>query len=90
MSDKEILTKAIEKAITGGWHFDIDTDEFEIFLDTSGSPSISQSNGLDLLDYQRIIFNHDFAKAIAGDEWTKFLCDLVVEPDPIQELAKWL
>lgn len=59
MTDQEILTIAIEKAITGGWE---------------GLPHVSAANYLAILKQRRttkeewypVIFNHDFAKALWG------------------------
>lgn len=70
MSDKEILTKAIEKAITNGWgtafeqeffkHWDIDSDEAPYYL-RSFSP------GLQNLRYESIILKPRFAQAFWGE-----------------------
>jgi hypothetical protein len=52
MNKQEILTKAIEKALNNGWAGDV----------LSGDVTDDYSN------YRNIIFNHDFAKALWGDD----------------------
>lgn len=85
MTNQQILTKAIEKAIAGGCTY-FDTEHFLVKHYTEGM----KEEPAEWPSVNDIIFDHDFAKAIAGDDWTKFLCDLVVELDPIKELEKWL
>lgn len=62
MTDTQILEAAIYKAIDGGWSFEIGDNEFVVWLDETHSPSVTQHG--DMLDHQRIIFDHDFAKAL--------------------------
>ena len=64
LSDKEILEKAIQKAIDGGWRGDILDIKVE-----------AQDDGLVRLYWDNtewsvldIIFNHDFAKALWGEK----------------------
>lgn len=71
MSDKEVLEKAIQKAIDGGWDilsrteaegFIVRRDAYDnIFISFTSNPeddeAFAQSN-------QEVIFNHDFAKAL--------------------------
>ena len=87
MSDKEILETAIQKAINGGWsneywvkRFNLakELDEFE-HLFNNETPSV-----------ESVIFNHDFANAIAGDEFEDLLVTAVLSKDPVRTLAKWL
>lgn len=69
MTDQEILEKAIQKAIDDGWQFDIPTHKWEVYKDRTGSISISHPDGE--LDFQRVVFNHDFAKSL----WSNDKCD---------------
>lgn len=81
MSNQEILTKAIEKAIAGGWkgvisqpyangkHFYYPCVEL---LEWNWDESIKAFHDGDYEDYEEvraevIIFDHDFAKALWGD-----------------------
>lgn len=70
ISNQEILTKAIEKAIVGGWvPFDNNYRQKqspERILDWIYNGGFTD-NGLDYLIF---IFSHDFAKALWGDEGT--------------------
>ena len=59
MSDKEILGKAIQKAIDGGW-----TDDA---LEDVGIEIYSSSFG-DYRSMNDLIYRHDFAKALWGEE----------------------
>ena len=76
MSDKEILEKAMQKAIDGGWA----SAKYELGS-LRNPPKIELTDGSDneLLQFitdnmmlkmarDRVIFNHDFAKALWGDE----------------------
>lgn len=109
MTNQEILTKAIEKAITGGWDFfgkkpiyfevegeQLDTHELmvSVKLEVNRYWSVYQS---------WIIFNHDFAKALWGEEiahretepfeyseteaWKYHLQQMVIADDPIAYLG---
>lgn len=84
MDNQAILTKAINQAIDGGW----EPGSLELIFKNLDLPYRYNKRGDQYAPM--FIFNHDFAKAIAGDDWTRFLCDLVVEPEPIKELEKWL
>jgi hypothetical protein len=62
MSDKEILTKAIAKAIAGGWELTTWLSTMYLYEPNKGyiSPKIAPM----------VIFNHKFAKALwPGEEW---------------------
>lgn len=72
MTNQKILTKAIEKAITGGWK----QNSFDV-CDGVGCPAHDEQTVWSLggepdqfsLDYpSSYIFNHDFAKALWGSE----------------------
>lgn len=57
MNRQEILTKAIDKAIAGGWI------PFKVITSIPGNPT----EKLVSLAPQNYIFNHDFAKTLWGD-----------------------
>lgn len=98
MTNQEILTKAIQKAVANGWQ---------------GSPNYNitwsaKDNAWVLPDtnYYSIIFNHDFAKALWGEEmiwwgfpdtthkkyelltWQYHLQQMVIADDPIKYLGE--
>lgn len=74
MTNQQILTKAIQKAIDGGW-------DIYAFMDAPGEGTqwyVSDDTSALVLPYGRgggnakspesVIFNHDFAKALWGEE----------------------
>lgn len=67
MSNQEILEKAIEKAEKNGW-----AKNYKIkmtWLNDDGTRRITAKITIDDWDtYAPIIFNHDFAKALWGEE----------------------
>ena len=79
---KEILEKAIRKAIDGGWkgtpYMSLDGDwmgnppKWRVAQPFMDAVIIYTTGGLDCLDIhinsEHVIFNHDFAKALWGDE----------------------
>jgi hypothetical protein len=104
MSDnKAILEKAIQKAIDGGW----DTTHFHTTKGSYKHPDESEFHDI-LGDWHKIspldiIFNHDFAKALWGEEvndksngddhlfyapwWKYHLSHMVISDDPIKYLG---
>lgn len=85
MSNQEILEKAIQKAIDGGWHGCCSTTKRIIMHNEPFS----------------IIFNHDFAKALWGKEdrqfrsiggwtqaWKYHLQQMVIAEEPIKYLGE--
>jgi hypothetical protein len=96
MTNQEILTKAIEKAVAGGWDFFHQlhrsddyiwfdsplTNKWDIRL-TDGS---QRSCNIDRVPGGiNIIFNHDFAKALWGDSVYGLVPDDPAQPD----LKEW-
>ena len=101
MSDQEILEKAIQKAIDGGWkgekpHYDDIMDQWCVSDGDGGYvvPSIIE-----------LIFSHDFAKALWGtdddyidlpgtytpaEKWQGHLMEMVIADDPIAYLGEHL
>lgn len=96
MTNRQILNKAIQKAIKGGYS-DLVTegvevlgvDEFGEYLKLKGK----FQGYYDVAIYQ-LIYNHDFAKAlwpkeegVAGN-WIYHLRHMVVAEDPVKYLGK--
>ena len=103
MVAQEVLEKAIQKAIEGGWAVpEVDPcvtakqilDWYEV-----GSMSTNEDN------YLLFIYSHDFAKALWGEEgyyrfdgdtldtptkWQYHLQQIVIAPDPIKYLEEHL
>ena len=79
-TNKEILEKAIQKAIDGGWKGLWDISGFYIkdyhMWDTFDDKTMSFHNGefedYEMMPVAAIIFNHDFAKALWGDELVQY------------------
>lgn len=73
MTHKEILEKAIQKAIDRGWHWPY-AEEFLIDGSIEGEyPDLYYWNGWEYVDAEyvyaeQIIYKHDFAKALWGNE----------------------
>ena len=72
MNKQEILTKAIEKAVEGGWQ-DADIGAFSKFVECSnatefGLYEVWHGDQRLLYAMEQIIFSHDFAKAFWGEE----------------------
>lgn len=64
MTNQKILEKAIQKAIDGGWD-----KVLERGITGDGSPyELSYIPDKWPKNYRQIIFNHDFAKALWGNE----------------------
>jgi hypothetical protein len=68
MSNQEILEKAIQKAIAGGWVYHGLTDEGEIQYTDTGVVVNWLRGGRTGYSAETIIFNHDFAKALWGND----------------------
>ena len=77
MSDKQILKKAIEKAIKNGWKFRC---EFygKRLVELTNDPTEGY-----LHTFWSIIFRHDFAKAFWELEWQLHLKMMVLERNQI-------
>lgn len=73
MTNQQILTKAIQKAIDGGWDkldSELDIRENNVILDAPGHDIDSGQWVIcnhEEWHYTDIIFNHDFAKALWGE-----------------------
>lgn len=98
MTDQEILTKAIEKAMANG---------FSIPLVRDITPELYMRWLIQGVNSYQLIYNHDFAKALWGEEivtidpqrnnqyiiaksyrWHYHLQQMVIADDPIEYLGK--
>lgn len=68
MTNKEILEKAIQKAIDGGWHVPFSKGWLERALEVTdfNQPYYERAHYSDF-PLEAVIFNHDFAKALWGE-----------------------
>lgn len=104
MTNQEILEKSIKKAIDGGWKepngntlsVDKDGHLFSFFKDSSVRAYGYRSN------LERLIYSHDFAKALWGEKpyldqgdgseslyrWQYHLQNMVIAEDPIKYLGE--
>lgn len=102
MSSKEILEKAIQKAIEGGWDYG-GSQKFTVA--SAALVEMHYENSSDDLQLETIIFNHQFAKALWGEKWLKstgeglgdyekndgwkhHLQQMVIADDPIEYLGE--
>ena len=99
-SNKEILKTAIEKAIDNGWAKHRQLGTVEVY-DQDGSPlKMFIAIGLNTYSILELIYSHDFAKALWGDEYNVttgsdkdwgyrwHLQQMVLEEDPIKYLGE--
>ena len=104
MTDREILSNAIDKAIANGWEL-----EHPVHTNASIKEFIAQCyEAIDQYSYMwfatiaGIIFSHSFAKAFWGGEpeydnegtahypWQFYLTQMVLEENPIKYLERFL
>lgn len=111
MSNREILEKAINKALNNGWRFEgsksfiypvVDESLKETYLYRTKKARDSGEGEIICFDsYQELIFNHEFAKALFGEEpehksftpytksgWQYHLQQMVIADDPIKYLGE--
>jgi len=96
MTDEQILTKALQKAIDNGWEYGRGWLHLYPKFDETGDYDARP----DLDDLEKIIFDHEFAKAFWGNPdiagapntsgWQYHLQQMVLEKDPIKYLGKHL
>lgn len=101
MTNQQIIEKAIHKAIDGGWS---EPNGNTLRVMENGHLYIEMTDGIRAVGYQtnleRLIFNHDFAKALWGEQpaplshsfdgdplWMTNLCGMVIADDPIKYLG---
>jgi len=97
-SPQATLTKAIERAIEGGWRHEI----------TPTQPLMTSAEYWSKQDYRLFAYRHDFARALWGEEptrklafidaakypeyicpnWQYHLSQMVISPDPIKYLEE--
>ena len=106
MTHQEILTRAIQLAIDGGWkqfdggevlHYRNSNDKY-VKLQMNHDGMVASEH----YEIASVIFNHDFAKSLWGEEetetkflykeqripdWLYHLQSMVIAPDPIKYLG---
>lgn len=90
MSNEEILIKAIEKAIAGGWNIEVVGAFTDWEIDDNGLYDDRDYYTTERVTPKEIIFNHDFAKALWSGLYMESL--KVGEPGKILEskgMALW-
>ena len=105
MSDKQILEKAIHKAIDGGWK-EAHGNTLHVLDDGTIVVVLKRKQGADYAygtntSLFNIIYQHDFAKALWGEEpippvvhgheipwWKMHLSQMVISDNPIEYLGK--
>jgi hypothetical protein len=104
MTNQEILTKAIEKAIAGGWNWEILQGNLAppVGITLVPKPLRQTDKGIyirDWDDYSLILYRQDFAKALWGDKpaeqgwpfryiWEQQLALMVIADNPIKYLGE--
>lgn len=96
MTNQQILEKAIQKAIDGGWKDGQAIGVYTLEKNKRGTYGLrSVSDGW--INVEAVIFNHDFAKALIGTDmqngqprWQNFLQFIVVQDEPIKALEMFL
>ena len=113
MTNKEILEKAVQKAIDGGWNPPkwvvwavVGGEGIEPYTFETGDEgySVGWHDYDEFVSLKDIIFNHDFAKALWGNEmiecyhakdvkcrmtaWAYHLQQMVIADDPIEYLGE--
>jgi hypothetical protein len=86
MTNQEILTKAIQKAIDSGWDDILPTETWrvvtdrglEVDIDTVSPYTGNRIGGR--YNYMEIIFNHDFAKALWDKGKTVYRAEVIESP----------
>lgn len=115
MTGQEIVTKAVSKAVKNGWGMlGRDTSDWKVsgdttFLIKTWRDEVIEVNGRTLvtrvptkLRFENIMYRHDFAKALWGEEkcdwgamgsvfvdreWQYHLQQMVIAEDPIEYLG---
>ena len=85
MTYKEVLEKAIEKAVDGGWDqwgwLHTEVDETALYITFANKKKSYQSAMFMTKEFKSVIFDHSFAKALWGDKqigphWIPYLWHL--------------
>ena len=98
MREKNILDKALKKAVENGWD---NNARLVIFSRPDGSLCFKSSYFIYEFDVASVIFNHDFARALWGDthfiggttayplvQFEEHLSQMVISEDPIKYLGE--
>jgi len=87
MTDKQILTKAVEKAVKNGWDCCVDDRKYML-------PIEIEAEEIKEWDITYIIFSRNFARAFWGNDrllkWQYHLQQMVIKKDPIKYLEQFL
>lgn len=74
----------IEKEFFVNWTPIYKTDPVQFF------PKLSEGGYTNLSNVYKVIFSHDFARAIWGNEWEGFIQQMAISEDPIKYLEKFI
>ncbi len=88
MTNKQIIKKAIEKAVKNGWKIGSDKIDVEEYKDSAGNTVLLITINKGIGNYNRvieeIIFSHDFAEKFWGEKPT-----MVCEWGKKKEMNRW-
>ena len=108
MTDIDILQKAMQLASERGWDFNerYEVDQVDIITNNFGNPVVllgESDEANDGFDYQAIIFDHGFARALFGEdiasdslidlatfEWQAQIMRMVIADSPLKYLGEYL
>lgn len=100
MTNEQILIKAIERAVDGGWNKGIDKEKLsEVLIDIIFNRGVGSVHG--------VIFSHGFAKGLWGNKETTWIDEnrkecrgkpayiihlqrMVIEKEPLKFIEKFL
>lgn len=86
MNDQEVLQKAIQMAIDGGW--DWDQLPAEVYNGLSPDEKLQAVSILIPSNmYYSVIFNHDFAQELWGSDYLGHLQQMVILDEPLKYIA---
>lgn len=89
MSNQQILEKAIQKALDGGWDITKVWDDPTYYeVEDDGIYDSRDYYVKERLSAQEIIFNHQFAISLWGKKPLNHLKQMVIAEDPIKYLGE--
>jgi hypothetical protein len=82
----------IEKAVAGGWNMNLLEDDWHVHASIFGKaefcfPKPSEERVVHIALFE-ILYDHQFARAVWGDEFKRHLQEMVVSADPLQYLGE--